>query len=343
MTRTGFLLILLLLLALLPLRVVSQDASSSLEVDTLSVGDTFTFTVMLRDWEDYDEVIYPDSAQFGGDFEILNRSELDDGMIKSITYELQYFGAGNTYVPDLEVGLRSGQDTTYVSSPGRSFVFEGMVEDESEAFRPLKPLFEFSALAIWLWVGILAFLAVAGTLAYLYWKEKTRVIPEPEEEPEPEPEPAWESPLDRLNAELWRIREEYQPPLEYFDLLFRDLSYALRKYLSEVHEVPALESTHTELEEHLNRRMLPADMMRPLLRVLKLCDRVKFAGFRPHQQDIDEALRDAGEVSTLAADYDRGLMHLMRLFEEEEEEAVSDETEYISPVNNGSPKKEVSV
>lgn len=341
MLKTGFLLFLFCLLLLSPDQVYGQDASSALEADTLSVGDTFTFTLMLRDWQDYDEIIYPDSSQFGSDYEIIDRSEFDDGMIKSITYELQYFGAGNTYVPDLEIGLRSDQDTTFISTPGRSFVFEGMVENESEAFRPLKPLFEIPALAIWLWAGILAFCLIAGTLGYLYWKEKTRIVSEPEEELEPDPEPYWESPLDRLNSELWRIREEYQPPLEYYDLLFRDLSYALRKYLSEVHEIPALESTQTELEYHLDRRMLPSDMQRPLIRVLKLCERVKFAGFRPHQQDIDEALHDAGEVSTLAAEYDRGLMHLMRLFEEDEQ-VTPPESELLTPQSQNGTGKEVS-
>ncbi len=319
-----------IILLVLPLGISAQQASSALEADTLAVGDTFHFTLMMRDWQEYDEVIYPDSTQFGSDFEILDRSELDDGMIKSITYELQYFGAGNTYVPDLEIGLRSGSDTTYVATPGRSFVFEAMVEDESEAFRPFKPLFDFPALAFWIWLAVLAFIIVAGVLAYLYWKEKTRIIPEPEE-PEPEPEPAWESPLDRLNIELWRIRQEYQPPLEYYEQLFRDLSYALRGYLSEVHEIPALESTYKEIETQLDRRMMPKEMRSPLSQVLQLCDRVKFAGYRPQQQDVDEALQKAGEFSTLAAEYDRGLMHLMRIFEEETEAEQNDAETVSSP------------
>ena len=302
----------------------AQEASSRLEADTLAVGDRFTYTLMLRDWEEFDEVIPPDSVQFGQNFEILELSETEGEMIKTLSYRLQYFGAGNTYIPDTQIGLRSGRDTLFISAPGRSFVFEGMVEDEEEAFRPLKPLFEFTAAALWIWLGMLAFVVIAGVLGYLYLKEKNKPASEPEPEL-PEPEPQWESPLDRLNAKLWRIRHEYQPPLDYYGQVFQELSMALRWYLKEVHEIPAPESTYGEIQQHLDRRMMSDEMQAPLLRVLDLCDRVKFAGFRPQQQNIDEALHDAGTFSGLAAEYDRGLMHLMRLFEEMEEEAQTED------------------
>ena len=308
----------------MPAGVQSQDTSSQLQADTLGVGDEFIFTLLLRDWEEYDEVVYPDSTQFGADFEIRNRSVRDDGTIKSIVYELQYFGAGNTYVPDTEIGLVSGDDTTFVSAPGRSFVFDGLVAEEDDTFRPLKALFEFSALAFWMWIAILAFLLIVGWLAYMYWKEKNKVIPRPEEPP---PEPEWESPLDRLEMRIRQIRETYQPEIDYFDKVFLELSIAVRTYLSEVHDIPAPESTYSEILEFLEQKMIPEDMQKLISRVLKMCDDVKFAGFMPQQQDIDEVFSEAKSLIDLAGKYDRGLMHLMRIIEEEQDKVSPEEQE----------------
>ncbi len=312
---------LIIILSFLPAGVQGQDASSQLQADTLGVGDEFIFTLLLRDWGEYDEVVYPDSAQFGSDYEILNRSVRDDGTIKSITYELQYFGAGNTFVPDTDIGLISGDDTTFVSAPGRSFVFEGLVTEEDDTFRPFKALFEFTALALWMWIAILAFFLIVGWLAYIYWKEKTKVIP-PAEEPAAEPD--WESPLDRLKMNIRHIREKHQSEIGYSDDMFLELSMAIRTYLSEVHDIPAPESTYSEIMEYLDHRMIPEDMQKSISRVLKVCDDVKFAGFKPQQQDIDEVFYAANSITDLADKYDRGLMHLMRIIEEEQDKVSSE-------------------
>ena len=292
----------------------AQDASSQIGADTLGVGDRFHFTLLLRDWDDYDEVIYPDSAQFGADFEILDRMVEDDGMIKSVVYELQYFGAGNTYVPDTEIGLRSGSDTTYIAAPGRSFTFDGLVAEEDEEFRPFKSLFEFTAFALWMWVLIAGLFALGALFAYLYLRERNRA--ESNDDSAIEAEDHWESPLDRLKVHLWRIQEEYQPYTRHYEQISKELSIAFRTYLQEVHQIPALESTYSEIARDIDYRMMPGDMQQALNSVLQLCDRIKFGGKQPDHNEIDQLLNEAVQITNLASTYDRGLNHLIRIEEE---------------------------
>ncbi|MGE5233956.1 MAG: hypothetical protein ACM3OB_07580 [Acidobacteriota bacterium] len=81
--------------------------------------------------------------------------------------------------------------------------------------------------------------------------------------------------LEELEATLARLRADAGklPAVA----LHTDLSLALRRFLARSAGVPALESTSSEIDHELRRRALPREPCRSLVRLLRDCDRVKFA------------------------------------------------------------------
>jgi len=79
------------------------------------------------------------------------------------------------------------------------------------------------------------------------------------------------APFEELLGELDRLKDE--PSLV---LLHTRLSLALRHYLARSLDFPALESTTSEIQRRLNRR-LSGPLVRQTVELLRGCDLVKFA------------------------------------------------------------------
>ena len=271
----------------------AQSATEYVLVDSVNVGDQFDYTLTLEKNTTYDEIIFPDSTDFGSVFEIrsVQRFKVTD-FKDSLIYKLQFFGTSDTTIPELAVALVSGDDTTTAYTRSAPIYFKTVLESEEEEFRPFKPIFDFAA-AWWPYILALILLAAAGWYLYqLYLRQ--------EEQPEPKPRPEFSSkpfldPLKQLESSLKQLHSFTFESEEDFDQFYVNLGDAIRLYFERLHNIPALESTSGEIMYELNRRSIDEELIDQTQKVLNEADMVKFAKFTPTEDQAKEAL-DKGEA-----------------------------------------------
>lgn len=292
------------------LPVQAQTVREYAAVDSLTVGESFSFVITLNKDQPYDEVIFPDSADFSSPFEIRNLQQFRVTSFKdSLVYQLQFFGTDNATIPRLPVRLISGSDTSTVYTTPVPVYFKTVLQSENENLRPLKPIFDFAA-AWWPYFVILLLLAAAGWYLYRWYGQKG-------EEPEPEPRPEFSptpfiDPLETLASSLHQLRSYTFSSQEDYKQFYIQLGDAIRLYFERLYRIPALESTSREIIYELNRRMLDEDLINHTRRVLNEADMVKFARFTPTEEQAHDALNKADAFLKRARQVDRPRVDHMR-------------------------------
>ena len=296
----------------------AQQASRSMDRDTLQTGDIFRYHMRLQEVEDFDEVIYPDSADFGADFVIRNRQVITDDRGDSLIYTLQFFGVDTQRVPELHAGLREGADTLFVVIPAASFIYEPRVDDEEAELRPLKPIFPF--LRNW-WPWILAALVLAAVAVFLWYRYRDRLFGQTvaEEVPEPVAEP-FRSPLKKLRTKLKWIETSYKKPATQAKAYYTEIGDAFRTYFELTHHFPAMESTTGEVIRELERRRFDEEVIRLTSSILQEADLVKFAKHQPNESACRDVMEKSLELAGRIAETDRTKIEELRNRHEEEQQ-----------------------
>lgn len=316
------------LLLLYPDTTSAQRATRSIDRDTIRTGDIFTYQVLVTGVEAYDEVIYPDSADFGSEFDILDTSIEPIPRGDSLAYTLQFFGVDVHAIPELYAKLINGSDTLFLIIPEQRFIYESRVEDTEAELRPLKPIFPF--FRNW-WPVILLVIAVAAIMGYLLYRYRERLFVRPEPKPvqKVEIEP-FHNPLKELRDELDRIEDEYTRPHLNAKPYYTDLGDAFRRYFEHTHNFPALESTTFEVIQQLQRQQCDQQVIQLVSDILQQADLVKFAKFQPNVTDCRDvikncnilaeriAITDKPKIAALREEHEkRQLMKQKRLSEED--------------------------
>jgi len=305
-----FLLSLLLGLAL-PTPGNAQDLSEYIAIDSLKVGDTFDFSITLNRSEQYDQVIFPDSADLGDAFEIRSRRQYQVSSYKdSLTYKLQFFATSDTTLPQLPVYLIQAQDTTVLYTNPVPIQFSSVLAEEEQEFRPLKPIFDFAA-AWWPYILGLLILLAAGYLFYTYYWQQ-RETEDPKEQKIFTPKP-FINPIKELQETIQELEQSEPSNKEDFKEFYIALGDAIRRYYENLHKVPALESTSRELLTMIQKRAIDEDLVADTRAVLQEADMVKFANFTPTTQQAQRALKKARDFLERARDVDGPqVQHLRR-------------------------------
>ncbi len=288
----------------------AQTVREYVTVDTVTVGDDFSYTITLNKDQPYDEVIFPDSSDFNSPFEIRTRQHFKVTSFKdSLVYELQFFGNEHATIPGLPVRLVNGTDTTVVRTNPVAVYFKSVLQGEEEELRPLKPIFDFAA-AWWPYIAALLLLAMAAWYLFRYYKQKEA---EPEE-PKPEFIPVpFIDPLQTLSSSLQQLRNYPFNSREDFKQFYISLGDAIRLYFERLYDIPALESTSREILADLHRLALDQELIVHTRRVLNEADMVKFARFTPSKEQAAEALDKADAFLRRAQQVDRPRIdHLQR-------------------------------
>lgn len=287
--------IFVLFLFVLPVSAGAQQLKDYFPADTVGVGDTFTLSLVLSKDQSYDDVVFPDSTNIGGDFEIKDRRryKLND-FTDSLAYDIQYFGMSDTTFPSLPVHLINDTDTLTLRSRQAPLYFRSSLADKDAEFRPLKPIYQF-ARNWWLWIiGGLAVLLLAW-LGYRYYRSRQDKTAQTERKPfKPEP---FVDPLDELSKELVRLQRD--PSLtQYRDMktFYTKLTNALRLYYERAYRIHAMESTSSEMMRDLRNLGLPTDLLERVNELLREADMVKFAKF---PVTVDDAYQSLDKAQTL--------------------------------------------
>lgn len=282
---------LLLWLILIPIFGQAQNVNEFITADSLSVGDTFDLSITANQNREYDEVEFPDSSDFGSTFEIRSRKQFKPSAYKdSVVYTLQFFGAGDTTLPQLPILFVQDQDTTTIYTNPVPINFRSVLAEGDESFRPLKPIFEF-ARAWWPYLLGLLILAVAGYYLYQYYLKKQQ-----EEKPEPQatftPTP-FVNPLKEFRKSIKQLENAELNNREDFKAFYIDLGDAIRQYYESLYNLPALESTSRELLTMLKNGSIDENLIADTRAVLQEADMVKFAKFSPTVKQAERALEKA--------------------------------------------------
>ncbi len=295
-------------------QVVTEYAT----VDSLKVGDTFSYVIVLNKDRLYDDIQYPDSTLFGSSFEIrsLQRYQVTD-FKDSLVYRLQFFGSGDTTVGELPIHLVRNTDTSTVYTKAVPIHFESTIQGKQENFRPLKPIFDFAA-QWWPYALALLLLGVAGWYLYRLYRQKVEESQEKEQAvftPTP-----FRNPLDRLENRLDGLNAIRPDSKEAFKEFYVELGDAIREYFENLYRIPALESTSREILYELNRRAVDEELVKKTRDVLREADMVKFANFTPTQSQADTALEKADAFLDRAREIDRERIERLRKKHEREDE-----------------------
>jgi len=289
----------------------AQRVTEYVTSDSLRVGDTFSYIFTLSKDRSYNEVLFPDSSHFGDAIEIRSRQRFRVTDFKdSLVYNLQFFGTEDTRIPPLPLTFIAGGDTSIAYTNPVPIRFKTTLQEEEEAFRPLKPIFDF-ARAWWPYIVGLILLGFLAWYLYRYYRERQVEAPEPKPKRSFQPTP-FVDPIDRLENSLRQLRSFTFESDEDFKLFYINLGDAIRTYFEELYTIPALESTSREIIRALEQRMVDERMIDQTRKVLREADMVKFAKFRPTVDQTKESLKVAEEFLSVVREIDSSRVEYKR-------------------------------
>lgn len=266
----------------------AQSVREFVPVDSLTVGDTFNYSIRLDKDKVYDRVIFPDSSHFAAPVEIRSRQQFKVTDFRdSLSYRLQFFGTSDTTLPRLPVRLVIGADTTTLYTHPVPLRFRSVLASQDEQLRPLKPIFDFAA-AWWPWIlGLL----IAGAAAWYLWRIWKKGAEDRETEARaPFRATPFLDPLTELRDTLRQLENASLQNKEDFEQFYITLGDAIRAYFEELYEIPALEMTSGEILRSLREEAVDRDLVAATRDVLNEADLVKFARFEPTVEQSKKAL-----------------------------------------------------
>ena len=303
-----------------PQRVYAQNVTEYARIDSLNVGDRFSYALTLSKDQPYDEIIFPDSASFGSPFEIrsLQRYQVTD-FKDSLVYDIQFFGTEETRIPSLPVRLVSSNDTTVLYTNPGPVPFKTVLQSDQESLRPLKPIFDFAA-AWWPYIIALLLLGAASWYLYKLYKEKG-LEPQPVKKRQVYSPTPFQDPLHRLSNILTQLKGYSFSSEKDYEVFYVNLGDAIREYFEDLYRIPALESTSREILYELSRRSVDSELIEKTKAVLQEADMVKFARFTPTEEQAEKALEKADAFLERAREVDKPRVdHLRRKHQQENEE-----------------------
>ena len=277
-----------LLLILFSTAVFAQkQVETKINVTKNKIGAQFNLT-LKTEVDTLAQVTFPKGKNFGK-LEVIRDYVIDTikngsryQLIKK--YGLAQFDSGKYYVPSLKVLI---DKKVFLTDSILVEVANVEVDTLRQKMFDIKPITEASTSKSWIWKLLLIFLLCAGIGAFVYWFIKKRQLKKIEAE-------VYKTPIEKatnlLNVlekkELWQKGE--------IKNYYSELTDIARNYIEEAIEIPAMESTTSELIEGLRKASLKKKMalsqetIENLEKVLKQADLVKFAKSKPLDFEITE-------------------------------------------------------
>ncbi len=308
-----------LLILLFSTAVFAQQKQLVTSIDTTKnkIGAEFKLTLKTS-VDTLTKVVFPNAKNFGS-LEVI-RSYAIDTIKKDNRYELvkryglTQFDSGKFMIPRIPVLINK---KPFYSDSIAVQVSNVVVDTLKQKMFDIKPIAEVRSDNSWIWKLVLILLLFAGIGVFVYWYLKIRQKKKIEEE-------LYKTPIERatnlLNSlekkELWQKGE--------VKAYYSELTDITRNYIEEAIDIPAMESTTSELIEGLRaasvkkKMTLSKEIIENLEKVLKQADLVKFAKSRPLDFEITE---DRKKIEKAIVTLDKSIPIVV----EEEEESMLNE------------------
>ena len=283
---------------LLALPASGQRAAASLSVDSAAIGERFTLTLYALHDSD-SSASFPTagaSDSIFGDLAVIGvrergSRELESGRLDSIVYNVASFALDAAIVPPIAVSFDGG--AVVDSTPALIMPMISVLPPDAAEIRDIADIAEFGQ-PIWPYVLLgLAALAAIGLGIYFLRRPRKPLVLVDGDLPGP-------SPYDVAIRELQLLART--PPKHDLEVkpFHVKLSIALRTYLEDTLNVPAMEQTTSELLQEFGqpavRHLVPGPVPTRTHEVLELADLVKFANYLPESPRHSESANTALEI-----------------------------------------------
>jgi hypothetical protein len=278
-----------LLLLLLSTAVFAQQKQVVTSIDTTKNKIGAEFKLSIKTTVDTSaKVIFPKLKNFGA-LEVIQSYPIDtvkmDGRYELIKkYGLTQFDSGRYVVPSIKIFINS---KPFLTDSILVEVANVQVDTLKQKMFDIKDIVPAdNPVGDW-WKYLLIIALIVGIGAFIYWFIKKRQEKKLHEEIYKTPIEKATSLLDTLEKkELWQKGE--------VKAYYSELTDIARNYIEEAIEIPAMESTTSELIQGLRaasvkkKMTLSQEIIENLERVLKQADLVKFAKSKPLDFEITE-------------------------------------------------------
>ncbi|MDI5896485.1 hypothetical protein [Flavobacterium yafengii] len=278
-----------LLLLLLSTAVFAQQKQVVTSIDTIKnkIGAEFKLSIKTT-VDTSSKVIFPKLKNFGA-LEVIQSYPIDtvkmDGRYELIKkYGLTQFDSGRYVIPSIKIFIDS---KPFMTDSLLVEVANVQVDTLKQKMFDIKDIAQAdNPIGDW-WKYLLILALIIGIGAFIYWFIKKRQEKKLQEEIYKTPIEKATSLLDTLERkELWQKGE--------VKAYYSELTDIARNYIEEAIEIPAMESTTSELIQGLRaasvkkKMTLSQEIIENLERVLKQADLVKFAKSKPLDFEITE-------------------------------------------------------
>lgn len=276
-----------LLFFLITTSLFAQKVTTSIDTTRNKIGAEFKLTLKTS-VTNKDKVVFPKAKNFGA-LEVINSYKIDTvktndkwELIKQ--YGVTQFDTGKFTIPRIPIlinGKLSYSDSLKVE------VFNVKVDTLKQKMYDVKDVAQVETSSIW-WKYLLGILLLVGIAALAYWLIK-KYQNQPKEE-----EPVYTSPIEKATSLLQQLETKELWQKGEVKGYYSELTDIVRNYIEEEIEIPAMESTTSELIAELRRvanqkkLKLSKETLENLEKVLMQADLVKFAKVKPLDFEIEE-------------------------------------------------------
>ena len=265
-----------------------KQVETKIDVTRNKIGAQFNLTLKTN-VDTLAKVVFPTSKNFGK-MEVI-RSYVIDTIKHGDRYELikkygvTQFDSGKYVIPSLKVLINN---KTFATDSLLVEVSNVQVDTLKQKLFDIKPIVEVPYELSYFWQYVLIILLILGIGALIYWlikKYKKKKVEEVEE---------LKSPIERATILLKTLEKKELWQKGAVKEYYSELTDIARNYIEEAIEIPAMESTTSELilalrAASIKKKMtVSAETLENLERVLKQADLVKFAKSKPLDYEIAE-------------------------------------------------------
>lgn len=288
-------------IGLLSLPSLRAQVTSSVDSTEIKIGSAFNFTIKATANEG-SKVVFPDQAAIGP-FEVLEQSKIDTvpsaqqiELIKQ--YTLTQFDSGAYTLPRLSV---------YIDGKNYQTDLFNIKVNNVEVDTLKQPMYDIKAQIgsetdtdkLWKYLVAIALCIAAGVGTYFIVKRmQSKNLTE---------EDLYKTPLEKVSKKLQLLDSKRLVMNGDVKSYYSEMTDVIRDYIEEVFEIPAKESTTSELIQHLiltvqaKKIQLSKETVADLKRVLQTADLVKFAKSEPMMNEIEQD-RKISEVVSVSID-----------------------------------------
>ena len=279
--------ILFLFLLLLSTTIFAQKVTSSVDTTRNKIGAKFLLTLKTTVGKN-DKVKFPETKNFGA-LEIIESYKIDTvkkneslELIKK--YGLTQFDSGRYSIPKIRVVING--KPVFTDSIALE-VTNVKVDTLKQKMYDIKTVQSQETSSNW-WVYLLLFVIFVWLAFGIFWFLKNRKKPQKEEEI------VYTSPIEKATSLLQSLEKKELWQKGEVKIYYSELTDIVRNYIEEEIQIPAMESTTSELVLSLKnvakqkKLKLSQETLSNLEKVLKQADLVKFAKVKPLDFEIEE-------------------------------------------------------